>query len=49
MKFILGLLIGVVIGAALGMRAATQSGSETREGIQGRLRRHLEESETASP
>jgi gas vesicle protein len=45
MRFILGLLIGVAIGAALGMLAAPRPGSETRHELGQRLRRGAEEAE----
>jgi gas vesicle protein len=43
MRFILGLLIGVAIGAALGMLA--QPGSQAREALGQRTRRDIAEAE----
>jgi gas vesicle protein len=48
MRFILGLLIGVAIGAALGMLAAPRPGSETRHELGQRLRR-VEDAEESVP
>lgn len=45
MRFILGLLIGIGLGAAVGLIAAPQSGSETRRLLSQRMRRSAEEAE----
>ena len=45
MRFILGLLVGVVLGVSLGLLVAPQSGSETRRALQARVRRNMEEGE----
>ncbi|MEX1195806.1 MAG: YtxH domain-containing protein [Dehalococcoidia bacterium] len=49
MRFILGLLIGAGLGAAFGLMAAPQSGSETRQALQQRVRRGAEETQDAIP
>lgn len=38
MRFILGVLIGGAVGAALGLIVAPQSGRETREALTNRVR-----------
>jgi gas vesicle protein len=38
MRFILGVLIGAAVGAALGLIAAPQSGKETRDALSKRIR-----------
>lgn len=43
MRFILGLLIGVAIGAALGRLAPPQSGTEIRQALKERLQPDAEE------
>lgn len=43
MRFILGILIGIAAGAALGLVVAPQSGKETREALGKRVRRAEED------
>ncbi|MCH7953030.1 MAG: YtxH domain-containing protein [Chloroflexi bacterium] len=43
MRFILGLLIGVALGAALGRLAPPQSGNEIRQALKQRLQPDAEE------
>lgn len=43
MRFILGVLIGGAIGAALGLIIAPQSGRETREALSKRVRAAADE------
>jgi gas vesicle protein len=43
MRFILGLLIGVALGAALGRLAPPQSGNEIRQALKQRLHPDAEE------
>ncbi len=43
MRFILGVLIGGAIGAALGLIIAPQSGRETREALSKRVRTAADE------
>ncbi len=45
MRFILGLLIGVAIGAALGKFAPPQSGNEIRQALKQRLQPDAEEAD----
>lgn len=45
MRFILGLLIGVAIGAALGRLAPPQSGKDIRQALRERLQPDGEEAE----
>ncbi len=45
MRFILGLFMGIALGASMGLLVATQQGSETRRVLRQRLQRHLEEVE----
>jgi gas vesicle protein len=45
MRFILGVVIGSAIGAALGLIAAPQSGKETRDALAARMRKSREELE----
>ncbi|HEY5639352.1 MAG TPA: YtxH domain-containing protein [Dehalococcoidia bacterium] len=45
MRFILGLLIGVAIGAALGRLAPPESGKEFRQALKERLQPDAEEAE----
>jgi len=49
MRFLLGLLFGVGLGAALGLLIAPQSGTETRQALQKRIRHAAEEAEQAVP
>lgn len=56
MRFILGVVIGATVGAALGLIAAPQSGKETRDALATRIRKNadtsiegLEEAEIAVP
>jgi gas vesicle protein len=44
MRFILGVMIGATVGAALGLIAAPQSGKETRDALTTRMRRNGDES-----
>ena len=43
MRFILGILVGAGVGAALGLIVAPQSGRETREALTKRVRAAAEE------
>ena len=43
MRFILGLLIGIALGAALGRLAPPQSGNEIRQALRQRLQPDAEE------
>ncbi len=43
MRFILGLLIGIALGAALGRLAPPQSGNEIRQALKQRLQPDSEE------
>ncbi len=45
MRFILGLLIGVALGAALGRLAPPQSGNEIRQALKQRLHPDAEEAD----
>ncbi|MEO6197524.1 MAG: YtxH domain-containing protein [Dehalococcoidia bacterium] len=44
MRFIIGVLIGATVGAALGLIAAPQSGKETRDALTTRMRKNAGES-----
>ena len=47
MRFILGLLLGVVLGASMGLLVAPQQDSETGRALRDRMRhRHEEEAST---
>ena len=48
MRFILGLLIGIALGAALGRLAPPQSGDDIRQALRQHLQADAEEAETAS-
>lgn len=39
MRFILGLLVGIMLGASLGLLLAPQPGTQTRQALRERLRR----------
>ncbi|TMG07202.1 MAG: YtxH domain-containing protein [Chloroflexi bacterium] len=39
MRFLIGLLLGVAMGAAVGLLVAPQPGSETRRALRDRVRR----------
>ena len=43
MRFILGLLLGTVLGASLGLLVAPVEGTETRQALRNRMRHHQEE------
>jgi gas vesicle protein len=43
MRFILGIIIGIAAGAALGLIIAPRSGRETREALRNRVRANTEE------
>jgi gas vesicle protein len=45
MRFMLGLIFGIVLGVSLGLLVAPQPGSETRRVLQERMRRATEEDE----
>jgi gas vesicle protein len=49
MRFILGILIGAGIGAALGLIIAPQSGRETREALSKRVRAAAEHANDGIP
>jgi len=49
MRFIIGLLLGIAAGAALGLVIAPQSGRETRESIRKRVQSTTEDVEEAVP
>ncbi|MBI1885784.1 MAG: YtxH domain-containing protein [Chloroflexi bacterium] len=42
MRFIVGLLLGVMLGATFGLLLAPQPGSETRKALRDRIRRRGE-------
>ena len=48
MRFILGILIGIVAGAVFGLVIAPQSGKETREALGKRVRRAEDEATEAA-
>ena len=48
MRFILGVVIGGAVGAALGLIVAPQSGRETREALTKRVRAAAEEARASS-
>lgn len=48
MRFILGILIGGAVGAALGLIVAPQSGRETREALSKRVREAANEARQQS-
>ncbi len=48
MRFILGVLIGGAVGAALGLIVAPQSGRETRDALTKRVRVAAEEARASS-
>lgn len=39
MRFVLGLLLGIMLGASVGLLLAPQPGSQTRQALRERLRR----------
>ncbi len=43
MRFIMGLLLGVVLGASIGLLVAPQQGSETGRALRDKMRHHHEE------
>ena len=43
MRFLIGLLVGIAMGAAVGLLVAPQPGSETRRALRERVRRAGEE------
>ncbi len=45
MRFILGLLLGISLGASMGLLVAPQQGSENRRVLRQRMQRHHEEVE----
>ena len=45
MRFLIGLLLGIAMGAAVGLLVAPQPGSETRRALRERVRRGGEEIE----
>jgi gas vesicle protein len=45
MRFLLGVIIGIGLGAAVGLLVAPQPGSETRRVIRDRVRRGADEME----
>ena len=47
MRFILGLIIGIAAGAAVGLIVAPQSGKATREALSTRMQRDGQETEEA--
>ena len=49
MRFILGLLFGIGLGAGIGLLMAPRPGSETRQALQQRMRRAPEDAEEAVP
>ena len=44
MRFILGVIIGASVGAALGLIAAPQAGKDTRDALATRLRKNTDQS-----
>ena len=49
MRFILGILIGIGVGAAIGLIMAPQSGRQTREALQQRVRGNGDETSSGLP
>jgi len=45
MRFLFGLVLGLILGISVGLLMAPQPGSETRRVLQQRVRRHGEEGE----
>jgi gas vesicle protein len=43
MRFLLGIVLGIGLGAALGLLVAPQPGSETRRALRDRVRRGADE------
>jgi gas vesicle protein len=49
MRFIIGVLLGIVAGAVVGLIIAPQSGKETRESLRKRMQTPSDEVEEAVP
>jgi gas vesicle protein len=49
MRFILGIILGIAAGAALGLVIAPKSGRETREAIRKRVQSTADEAQEALP
>lgn len=49
MRFILGILIGIGVGAAIGLIMAPQSGRQTREALQQRVRGNGDDASSGLP